>query len=92
MARNNKNQAKTNATVVKYKSVRKKEWHDLQDNGYVYKYGDTYPREGLEVTEERIKELSTTNNKLKEVLIQKVETENIEVVKEKVEKTKNSEE
>lgn len=77
MAKNNKNQDKneTNTTKAKYMSVRKKEWHDLQDNGYVYKQGDSFPREGLEVSEERIKELSTINNKLGEILIQKVEVE-----------------
>ena len=77
MARNNKNQAKneTNTTKVQYRSVRKKEWHDLQDNGYVYKQGDIFPREGVEVSEERIKELSTINNKLGEILIQRVEIE-----------------
>jgi len=56
-----------------YISVRKKPWVDLQDNKYKYKQGDVYPREGLEVSEERIKELSGINNKLGEVLIQKVE-------------------
>ncbi|MBQ3408912.1 MAG: hypothetical protein IJH12_06900 [Clostridia bacterium] len=56
-----------------YISVRKKPWADLQDNKYKYKQGDVYPREGLEVSEERIKELSGINNKLGEVLIQKVE-------------------
>lgn len=56
-----------------YISVRKRPWADLQDNNYEYKQGDVYPRKGLEVSEERIKELSTINNKLGEVLIQKVE-------------------
>ena len=56
-----------------YISVRKRTWVDLQDNNYEYKQGDVYPRKGLEVSEERIKELSTINNKLGEVLIQKVE-------------------
>lgn len=56
-----------------YISVRKNPWVDLQDNKYEYKQGDIYPREGLEVSEERIKELSGIHNKLGEVLIQKVE-------------------
>lgn len=56
-----------------YISVRKRPWVDLQDNKYEYKQGDIYPREGLEVSEERIKELSTINNKLGEILIQKIE-------------------
>lgn len=56
----------------KYVSIRKKKWVDLQDNKYPYKKGDIYPREGLEVTEERLKELSSKNNKLGEILIKKV--------------------
>lgn len=93
MARS-KNQAKeeTNTAKVKYMSVRKKTWHDLQDDGYVYKQGDIFPREGLEVSEERIKELSTINNKLGEILIQKVEIEeNIEEKETVVEEIENTE-
>ena len=48
-------------------------WKDLQDNGYIYKKGDIYPREGLEVSKKRIKELSSTKNKIGKVLIEKVE-------------------
>lgn len=67
----------TTTSVVKdtYISVRKKQWVDLQDNNYPYKQGDIYPRAGLEVSDERIKELSGIHNKLGEVLIQKVEVE-----------------
>ena len=50
---------------------------DLQDNNNVYlknvKGKDVYPREGLEPTQKRIKELSSTKNKLKKVLIEKIE-------------------
>ena len=46
---------------------------DLQDNNYIYKKGDVYPREGLEPTKERIKELSSKNNKQGKPLIKKVE-------------------
>ena len=35
---------------------------DLQDNGYAYNVGDTYPREGYEPTAERIEELSSGQN------------------------------
>lgn len=48
---------------------------DLQDNNYIYKKGDVYPREGLEPTKERIKELSSKKNKIGEVLIKKVNEE-----------------
>lgn len=44
---------------------------DLEDNEYIYKKGDTYPREGLEPSKERIKELSTKKNKIGEILIRK---------------------
>lgn len=39
-----------------------KRWHDLQDNNYQYEVGDIYPREGLEPSENRILELSSSNN------------------------------
>ncbi len=44
---------------------------DLEDNEYIYEKGDTYPREGLEPSKERIKELSTKKNKIGEILIKK---------------------
>lgn len=46
---------------------------DLQDNRYAYNAGDTYPRKGLEVSEERIAELSGSNNKMGKPLIEFVE-------------------
>lgn len=36
---------------------------DLQDNNYKYHPGDEFPRNGLEVTEGRIKELLSSNNR-----------------------------
>lgn len=36
---------------------------DLQDKDHLYNEGDPFPREGLEVSEDRIKELSSSNNK-----------------------------
>lgn len=35
---------------------------DLKDGGHAYHVGDVYPRDGVAVTPERIKELSTTSN------------------------------
>lgn len=35
---------------------------DLQDKDHLYNEGDPFPREGLEVSEERIKELASSNN------------------------------
>ena len=49
---------------------------DLQDNEHVYMIGDIYPRVEKsikDITEERIKELETTDNKKKEILIKKIE-------------------
>lgn len=48
---------------------------DLEDNNYIYKKGDIYPREGLDPTKERIKELSSKKNKIGEILIKKVNKE-----------------
>lgn len=45
---------------------------DLQDNNYPYEVGSTYPRKGLSVTEERIAELSGSNNRQRTALIEEV--------------------
>lgn len=36
---------------------------DLEDDEHIYNIGDTYPRDGLTVSRERIIELITTKNK-----------------------------
>jgi hypothetical protein len=46
---------------------------DLQDNGYAYKGGDTYPRKGYEPTAERIEMLSTDKNVRKRPIIEAIE-------------------
>lgn len=43
-----------------YKAIER--FTDMQDNNYAYNTGDTFPREGLEVSEERIAELSGSDN------------------------------
>lgn len=48
---------------------------DLQDNEYPYNVGDTFPRDGLTVIEERLKELSGSNNKQHKPLIKHIEDE-----------------
>lgn len=48
---------------------------DLQDNSYPYNPGDIFPREGMEVSEERIAELSGSNNRQHKPLIKKIEVE-----------------
>jgi len=45
---------------------------DLKDNDYAYKVGDTFPREGVEVSEERLAELAGSDNKQGTPLIKKV--------------------
>ena len=45
---------------------------DLQDNSFPYEVGDTFPRKGLEVTEERFAELAGSNNLQKQPLIEAV--------------------
>lgn len=46
---------------------------DLQDNNCPYEIGDTFPRKGLSVTDERIAELSSDKNRLGCPLIEPVE-------------------
>ena len=45
---------------------------DLQDNKHPYNVGDIFPREGVEVSEDRLKELSTDKNKRGAILIEEV--------------------
>lgn len=42
---------------------------DLQDQNHYYKAGDIYPRDGLDVSSQRIEELSGTNNRQHTILI-----------------------
>lgn len=45
-----------------YKVVKK--FVDLQDKNHLYNVGDCYPRSGKDVSENRIQELATNNNKI----------------------------
>lgn len=47
-------------------------FEDLQDNSYPYNVGDTFPHDGFEVSKERLKELSGSENKQRTPLIKKV--------------------
>lgn len=47
-------------------------FQDLQDEKYEYNVGDTFPRKGLKVSEERLAELSGKDNKRGIELIKKV--------------------
>ncbi|ARM68509.1 Rho termination factor N-terminal domain-containing protein [Staphylococcus haemolyticus] len=52
--------------VIKY-------FTDLQDNSHAYHVGDPFPRTGLDVSKERLTELSTDNNRQNKPLIERVE-------------------
>ena len=56
---------------------------DLQDNNHPYHAGDTFPREGVSVSEERLQELAGNNNLQKKPLIEKVKPQTEVVEKEK---------
>lgn len=53
-----------------YEVIR--DFTDLQDNEYPYNVGDIFPHDGLEVGEERLKELSSSQNLQKRPLIKKI--------------------
>lgn len=53
----------------------KEEFVDLKDKCYLYKAGDTYPRKGTNVSDERIAELSGKNNLRGKPIIEKVATQ-----------------
>lgn len=46
---------------------------DLRDKGHPYNVGDPFPREGVTVSDERIAELSGSNNRRRQPLIEKIE-------------------
>lgn len=48
---------------------------DLQDNNHAYDVGDMFPRAGMEVTAERLSELSTSANKQGVPLIEEIKSE-----------------
>ncbi|HIA6910701.1 TPA: Rho termination factor N-terminal domain-containing protein [Staphylococcus aureus] len=59
-----------------YKVIER--FEDAQDDGHEYQVGDVYPRDGLEVSEERFTELSTINNRRNLIAIKLVEDEQTE--------------
>ncbi len=50
-----------------------KHFIDLHDNDHSYNEGDIFPREGVDVSKERIEELAGNNNKQHTALIELVE-------------------
>ena len=65
-------------------------FYDLQDpegkSFHLYNKGDIYPREGIEPTEERIKELSGKGNQRKQPLIEEIPEDTEEAVPDAPEK------
>lgn len=74
---------------MKYKVL--KYFEDLQDDRYPYHEGDIFPRDGFDVSEERIAELSSDANRRGKPLIEKVDDDDTEkvVVKKRRSKKKN---
>lgn len=54
-----------------------KDFADLQDNKYLYRAGDSFPRAGVDVSEERVAELASKRNKCGEALITRVEVKDV---------------
>ncbi len=54
-----------------YEVIRR--FSDRTDNNYVYEIGDTFPREGVTASKERITELSGSENALNAPAIKKQE-------------------
>lgn len=57
-------------------------FEDLQDFNHPYRVGDVFPRLGMKVSEARLKQLSTANNRQKKPLIELVEEKVIVEVEE----------
>lgn len=55
-----------------FKAIRA--FKDLQDSNRIYNVGDVFPREGKEVSHERLTDLSTDNNLQKQPVIESLET------------------
>lgn len=51
---------------------------DLQDGGHAYNVGDIFPREGVTVSDQRLKELSGAENKRGKALIEAVKSKKAE--------------
>ena len=64
-----------------------KHFVDLKDNNHKYDVGDTYPRNGVNVSQSRINELATNKNLQKTPLIEEIPEKAEEPKKEK--KTKS---
>ncbi len=55
---------------------------DLEDNGHIYKIDDKFPFDDKEISKKRMKELSSTKNKIGKRLIEEMEDEANENIEE----------
>lgn len=65
--------------MIKYVALER--FADLQDDKRIYDVGEIYPRVGLNVSEDRLVALSTSQNGANRPLIKKVSIEEAKVVK-----------
>lgn len=63
---------------------------DLDDGNYIYKVGDTYPRDGYKPSTDRVEELQSGKNKIGVPLIEAEESERPKVEPEELKKTTRS--
>lgn len=61
---------------------------DLQDNNYRYQAGDTFPRKGIKVSDERIAELLSDNNRRHKPVIEEIIKEEVKPAPKKSATTK----
>ena len=55
---------------------------DLQDNNHAYNVGDVFPRQGKQVSDDRIAELASSNNLQRKPLIEAIDEPAAEVAAE----------
>lgn len=66
-----------------YKVIEK--FKDLKDNDHIYEVNDIYPRKDIkleDIPQKRIKELTTTKNKIGKILIEEIKEESDEKIEE----------
>ena len=51
-----------------------KRFYDLTDNNHLYEVGDSYPRDGLSPSPERVQSLVTDENRQHKPLIKEIKT------------------
>ena len=66
-----------------YKVIKK--FKDLKDNDQIYEVNDIYPRKDIkleDISQKRIKELTTKKNKIGEILIEEIKEKSAEKTEE----------